>query len=80
MPKSKAERRRKKSVHKKTHPKVPRKLNSAGQYAGEGDDGRRRFPLHQQVKARGGTVNLHTRKTRARAKAIRQKAKQRRIK
>jgi len=78
MPKRKTARRRKTSVHKKTHPKVPREWNEAGQYAGAGDDGRRRFPLRQKVKRAGGAVSVATLRARARAKAIRERAKARR--
>jgi len=56
MPKSKAERRRKTSVHRKTQPKVHFVLRENGLITGPGDDARRRFPLRQQVKRRGGIV------------------------
>jgi len=78
MPKSKAERRRKKSTHRKTHPKVIRRRNDVGEWVGSGDDGRRRFPLRQKVKRAGGAVSLSTLRARARAKAIRERAKARR--
>ena len=75
MSKSKAERRRKKCVHKKTHPKVNRKRNEAGELVGPGEEGRRRFPLRQKLKRSGGAVSASVLKARARAKMIRERAK-----
>lgn len=79
MPKSKAERRRKKSTHKKTAPKVSFERKNIGEgieiRTGPGEDARRRFPLRQKLKRSGGAVSLSVMRARARAKAIRERAK-----
>ena len=74
MPKNKAERRKKKSIHKKTHPKVDRHRNDVGELVGPGEEGRRRFPLRQKLKRTGGAVSLSTLKARARARMTRERA------